>query len=271
MSGTAAGSSGGLASTVGGKVALVVGGLTAAGAVGTAGVLVVNHHGAPPVVAARPAVGLVAAVAPYQAPPGAWLTASAVTVSGGSDPAVRAKINAALLAPLRSEVAEEQGEVRQGSQQCAKGTVQAAPSIALRRPRLLSVGYWLKVGSCSHDGASGMTTVTVDLATGATLTAKDFFVPGALTLQGVRALEDRMTMRGTSPQCTAAELGDAASFLATLTSSGLGYQQNEQHVLFTAGGIQVWHGIDHLCGPVEWSAPYSAIRRFLRPDFAAHL
>lgn len=131
-------------------------------------------------------------------------------VSGGSDAAVRQRVNDALRAPIdkrlktvREAVADPSTleRIREGGETPA---VHSSAQVLLQTPGLLSVRY-------DHDLDSevlGHTTwrfpeaLSVDLATGQVLGPKDMFRPEILTAPGMRTLTQRLTPHTKSGFCT---------------------------------------------------------------------
>lgn len=280
-----------LGSVSGSKAVIAIAGAAVVGAAGTAGVVVANSgHGpaaAPASKTASPKLVLTTTTQQYDPPPtpGALIQGPYIAVRGTGDPALIARINAALRKPLEDQTAQEIAEYKAGIAQygkldpvtakdCKPGFAKVeSATVALQRPTLLAVSYRLHLASCFHDGAGGMANVLVDLTTGRQLTADDIFQPAVMTESGVGTLLGRLKLQNVDPECDGTYAGRPNIFLRNLRSQkdpAIAFAPI-QPVLLTGDGLTIAVAVDHLCGHMYWNAPYSAVRDLIQPGILARL
>ncbi|WP_326836457.1 protein kinase [Amycolatopsis rhabdoformis] len=199
--GVGGGVGGGVPATGAGATAVIAGKIAAAvlivGALVAGGVAVFGNHDDPPPQAAALTVAMQTETGRDQALPVSY-DLQFPQVSGGADPAVRQRINAALRAPVDKRLkAIRDGVTSYRDMFQERGDTAAAHTkaqILLRTPSLLSVRYQHDLDSdvLSHPTWRFPEMVNVDLGTGQALGPKDVFRPEVLTAAGMATLTQRL-------------------------------------------------------------------------------
>lgn len=280
---TAAGTGTGLTAAVVGKTAVVVavlGGLVAGG------LLIFPPGDEPPAPPPALSVAMQTMSGRDQAFPMSY-ELQYPQVSGGSDAAVRQRVNDALRAPidkrlkqLREAVADPdtQARIREGGETPA---LRSSAQVLLQTPGLLSVRY-------DHDLDSevlGHTTwrfpeaLSVDLATGQVLGPKDMFRPEILTATGMRTLTQRLTPHTKSGFCTVPTVIGYPEKQVSMDAAerpGGGEHVPASTFGFTGTGAQfeiLWYelGCASASGKETVGLPYDELDDLLQPKFLTML
>ncbi|MCO5992529.1 serine/threonine-protein kinase [Actinoallomurus rhizosphaericola] len=264
----------GLLASVGAKAAVAIAGAVVVGSAGTA-VVVASRGGdehpavrpTRPAAAAQPLTVNVASSS-RTLRRGRIMITRYVQVSGLKDPAVQAKVNKALRAPVDQTLAQFKTAFVTSSGDgfsAPTGTLESAATVGLGGPKLLSVTYTFADSSDANREipASSLVTVVLDLATGRALGVTDLLLPTARTVTGARGLARILDPQGNGGVCapgrplTGHDLGRNLGIAPTVTG-----------ITFT---IRNWIdlGCPHSDVARAFDVPYARLGAYVRPELAA--
>ncbi|MGC7093156.1 serine/threonine-protein kinase [Amycolatopsis lurida] len=272
-----AGSGGVVAAGAGGGVLVKAGAILAGAAlVGTGVIVVVTNSGedppTPPPVVRNVALQVNTNVTTERAP-GSTVDVNArfLSVSGGADPAVTERINAALRAPVDRWVAEiSRSAPSWGPNTGGPPVVGNEPVIGLRNDDLLSIRYDHKVTNPPHSTWTfESSALTFDLRTGELIPLDRLIAPEKLTTPGMAELADALWPEGDpcnersgTPVIPVDTLREPDSvgrpFEAMLTPDGVEFTVEMQ----TFGGSTA-------CGVSDRKVSYDALGGLLAPALLA--
>ncbi|WP_067490868.1 serine/threonine-protein kinase [Actinomadura hibisca] len=206
--------------------------------------------------------------------------ASVVQVGGIKDAALRARVNKALRAPLDGYMAEmraiydsfgPQGQPTQRKMN-QESPAKVKTRIGIRGPRYVSVAYDMASTILAGGGKiQTIRTITVDLTTGRTLTAKDLFPAERLAAGGLAAFakipKPRAIRTMQPPDCRARmDKLDRPRRNATGPASA---EHVTTRLLLTRKGAEFVFGEGDAgeCAGVAWTVlPFADVGGLLRPD-----
>ncbi|QRP50460.1 serine/threonine-protein kinase [Amycolatopsis sp. FDAARGOS 1241] len=273
----ATGTGAGATAVLAGKIAasvLIVGALVAGG------VAIFGNHDEPPAPAAL-TVSLQTLSGHDQALPVTY-DLQFPQVSGGSDPAVRQRLNDALRAPvdkrlktIRDGVSGYRDRFQETGDTAA---VHSTARILLQTPSVLSVRYHHDLDSSvlSHSTWRFPETVNADLGTGQVLGPKDVFRPEVLTAAGMTTLTRRLEPHTKNGFCRVPEVdGEGRQVGIDAADRGAGGDHVPGAAFgFTGTGVQfdiLWYdlGCDTASGQETVTVPYGELGDLLLPKLLA--
>ncbi|WP_051124675.1 protein kinase domain-containing protein [Amycolatopsis benzoatilytica] len=208
-------------------------------------------------------------------------------LSGGADPAVRDRVNAALRAPVDKRLKQIHDEVanpdilQRFKDDHETAGARTASRVLLQTPTVLSVRYDNDLDSTilGHATWRFPETVNVDLVTGRVLEWKDMFRPDVLTAAGMQTLTQRLTPHTRSGFCTWAVSGQE-NRLATIDAADIPFAKNPHQpaadIGFTPSGAEfemLWYdmGCATASDKETVSIPHAELDDLLLPQFVSRL